>query len=345
MVKLDLFTHYSLQDLNTLGVPAIAGNYVKVESVDEVKQALKLAKDLELPVIVLGGGSNVVLPDMFVGLVIHIAITGTHVVAEDDDHVWLKIGAGENWHSLVEHCLHFHYWGIENLALIPGTVGAAPIQNIGAYGVELESVFSELSTVERQSQIEVTFDRDGCEFGYRDSIFKNKLRNRYVITSITLRLNKHPSLQLHYPALREAIEKKNLERITPEIVANTVCEIRRSKLPDPAQIPNAGSFFKNPIISVQEAQRLRQKFPGLVSFATEDGREKIAAAWLIDQAGWKGKEEYGVGVHKDQALVVINPGNKSGQQIVNFAKKIKDHIQQLFDIELQMEPEAFGKEQ
>ena len=343
MIKLDIFTNYSLQDKNTLAVPAVAGNYVCVQTVDEVKQALKVAKELDLPVMVLGGGSNVILPDMFVGLVIHVQIKGIEVVAEDSECVWLKIGAGEVWHELVEHCLNFHYWGLENLALIPGTVGAAPMQNIGAYGVELESVFEELKAIERNSQVEVTFNHDGCEFGYRNSIFKNRFRDIYIITSVTLRLSKKPHLHLEYPALGDALDKLGLglDKITPALVAQVVADIRRGKLPDPANMPNVGSFFKNPLIPREHSDQLKNKYPDLVAFPYDERQVKIAAAWLIDKAGWKGYEEYGVGVHKDQALVLVNPGNKSGEQVLALAKKVQADILTKFGIQLEMEPDNY----
>jgi len=341
MIKLHLFTHYNLQDANTLRVPAVAGNYVRVQSVEEVRQALQLSSELNLPILVLGGGSNVVLPDFYVGIVLHMAITGIDVVQEDPDYVWVKVGAGENWHRLVEHCLNFHYWGLENLALIPGTVGAAPIQNIGAYGVELESVFEELTAVERNSQVEVIFNRDGCEFGYRDSIFKNRFKDAYIITSVTLRLRKKPQLTLHYPALRDAIAALQLteDKVTPAVVAQTVCDIRRSKLPDPEIIPNVGSFFKNPVLPNAEIIRLREQYADLVSYPQADNKaEKIPAAWLIDRAGWKGREDFGIGMHKDQALVLVNPGKKSGQQVLEFAKQVCADVEKKFGIGLEMEP-------
>ena len=341
MVKLDLFTHHNLQALNTLAVPAIAGNYVRVQTVEEVKQALILAQELQLPLLVLGGGSNVVLPDMYVGVVMHMAITGVELIDEDKQYVWIKVGAGENWHQLVEHCLNFHYWGIENLALIPGTVGAAPMQNIGAYGVELESVFEELNAVERQSQVEVTFQKDGCEFGYRDSIFKNRFRDQYVITHVTLKLNKQPRCHIEYPALQAVLGQTPVEKLSPNLVAQTVCDIRRAKLPDPDIIPNVGSFFKNPIISDDQFLALKNQFPELVSYSAPDNHHKLAAAWLIEQCGWKGVEEFGVGVHRDQALVIVNPGRKSGSQVLELAQKIQAGVQEKFGIKLLIEPDCF----
>lgn len=338
MVKLDLFTNQNLQTLNTLAVPCIAGNYLRVSTVDEVKQALQIAKELNLPQLILGGGSNLILPDMFPGLIIHITIAGMEVVDETEEHVWIKVGAGENWHDLVEHCLNFHYWGIENLALIPGTVGAAPIQNIGAYGVELDTVFEELNAVEKQSQIEVTFDRDGCQFGYRDSIFKNDMRDRYIVTHVTFKLNKTPAVCIKYPALKEALSQYPSDEISPRLVADTIIKIRQEKLPNPEEIPNVGSFFKNPIVDENKVTELLKRFPDLVKFPMENGLYKLAAAWLIDQAGWKGKEEYGVGVHSKQALVVVNPGKKSGQQVLELAQKIKTSVEQQFGVVLEIEP-------
>ncbi len=344
--KLDIFTNFDLQSLNTLGVQAIAGNYLPVKSVEEIRQGLSVAKELDLPILVLGGGSNVVLPDMFVGLVMHIGLKGMEVLDESAEYVWLKVGAGETWHQVVEHCLNFHYWGIENLALIPGTIGAAPMQNIGAYGVELESVFEELTAIERSSQVEITFNRDSCEFSYRDSIFKNRFKHQYIITSVTLRLNKAPNLQTEYPALQQALAEQNIENPNPAKIAELVCQIRRSKLPDPDSIPNAGSFFKNPIVPLQQVKDLRQRYPDLVSYPVEAGDdgedfEKVAAGWLIDKAGWKGKQEFGVGMHDRQALVLINPGNKSGTQIIEFACKVQDSVKEQFGISLQMEPDSY----
>ncbi len=341
MVKLDLFTHYPLDGANTLGVPARAGNYVKVSSCDELKEALKVAQELKLKVLILGGGSNLLLPDVFVGLVIHIDIKGIEVVGEDDTHVFLRVGAGVVWQDLVEHCLNFHYWGLENLSLIPGTVGAAPIQNIGAYGVELQSVFYELNAVQIQSRIDVTFDNDGCEFSYRNSAFKGRLKDQFVISSVTFKLFKTPHLVLHYPALQQALARYPEAEITPDIVSRCVCEVRRSKLPDPSDIPNVGSFFKNPIIAKQKAEDLQKSFADLATFPVDADTVKVAAAWLLDKAGWKGFLDDGLGFYSEQALVLINPGRHSSKEVLALAKRVQEDVKLKFDIELEREPISY----
>ena len=217
------------------------------------------------------------------------------------------------------------------------------MQNIGAYGVELESVFEELTAIERNSQVEVTFNRDGCEFAYRDSIFKNRFKDAYIISSVTLSLNKNPNVHIEYPALRDAIDKLDLpaEKITPTLIAHTVCEIRRSKLPNPEAIPNAGSFFQNPVIDQATFAQLKSKYPDVPAYPQENEQVKIPAAWLIDRAGWKGREEFGVGMHRHQALVLVNPGNKSGAQILEFAEQVRADIDNKFGIDLRREPVSY----
>lgn len=341
MSKVDLLSNHSLQPFNTLAVPATAGQYVRVSTSTELQQALELAQELDLEVLVLGGGSNLVLPHTFAGLVIHMAIKGFSVVAEDEEQVWLRAGAGEVWQNLVEYCLDCRYCGLENLSLIPGTVGAAPIQNIGAYGVELESVFAELSAVERQSQAALRFDRDACEFSYRDSVFKNRFRDKYVITSVTFKLSKTPRFNLSYAPLKEALEGVTAEQVTSRKVSAAVCQIRRSKLPDPSVIPNAGSFFKNPIISREEFAILQKQHPDVVSYAVDKARVKLAAGWLLEKAGWRGHSELGLGMHVNQSLVLVNPGRCSGKRILDYAAKIQDDILQRFDILLEREPVAY----
>ncbi|MGH1470109.1 MAG: UDP-N-acetylmuramate dehydrogenase [Cellvibrionaceae bacterium] len=342
MVKLDLFTNHSLQNSNTLSVPAIAGNFVEVTSSEELKQAISLAAELELTILILGGGSNVILPDFFPGLVIRIGIKGFEVVEEDDQHIWLRVGAGENWQEFIEHCLNFHYWGAENLSLIPGTVGAAPIQNIGAYGVELKDFMTELNAVEIKSLLDVTFQNSDCEFGYRDSIFKGRLKDQYIITHVTFKLMKTPCVIIEYPTLKNAIANRELNEITPQIVSQIICEIRRSKLPDPDVIPNVGSFFKNPIVDSTTFRRIQNDHPDVVSYPLKRGQVKLAAGWLLEQAGWKGVNEYGVGIHEDQALVLTNEGRKSGNQIIRFAEEVRADILQRFGVVLEFEPANYS---
>ncbi len=342
MVKLDLYTNYSLQELNTLSVPAIAGNFVEVTSPSELKQAISLADELHLKTLILGGGSNVILPDFFAGLVIKIGIKGFEVVDEDQQNVWVKVGAGENWQDFIDYCLNFHYWGLENLSLIPGTVGAAPIQNIGAYGVEQKDYMSELNAVEINSLIDVTFQNASCEFGYRESIFKGRLKDKYVITHVTFKLSKNPCVIIEYPALKYAIASRDISEITPQLVSQIICEIRLSKLPNPQVIPNAGSFFKNPVVTSELHRQIQDKYPDVVSFPAKRGQVKLAAGWLLEQAGWKGVQEYGVGFHEAQALVLTNEGRKTSAQIVRFAEDVRADILQRFGVLLEIEPANYS---
>lgn len=341
MSKLDLSTQISLDTANTLAVPSRAENYAKIKSTDELKDALNFAEQAKLKVLVLGGGSNILLPDVVSGLVLHIDIQGIELLNEDQDHVLLTAGAGVVWHELVEYCLAHQYWGLENLSLIPGTVGAAPIQNIGAYGVELQEVFYELNAVDKKSRQDVTFDKKACEFSYRHSAFKGSLKDQFVISSVTFKLSKTPNLIQHYPVLRKALEKLSDKEISPSIVSRCVCDIRREKLPDPKDVPNLGSFFKNPIITKEQAQNLQQENKGLVTFPVDDYHVKVAAAWLLDQAGWKGFLENGIGFYSEQALVLINPGKRSSKEILAFAERVEKDVAAKFGISLEREPVSY----
>lgn len=333
--------HFNIQKFNTLAVPAVADYFVSVQNDEELREALAFAKAEKLPLLILGGGSNIVLRADFPGLVIHIKTRGITVVAENDECVWLNVAAGENWHGFVEYTLGHGYYGLENLSLIPGSVGAAPIQNIGAYGVELKDVFAELTALNIQSGVMVTFTQDSCQFGYRDSIFKQSLKDQYVITSVTFKLGKIPKLNLQYPALRAALADIPEHDIFPEQVSAAVISIRQSKLPDPQHIPNAGSFFKNPIIPVEQFELLKQRFPGLVSYPVDSSTVKLAAGWLIDQAGWRGRDVDGVKVHQDQALVLTNPGKLEGKLILQLADKVVASVKDRFGVVLEMEPRVY----
>lgn len=338
--------HYNIQQLNTLAVPAIADWYVSVTTDAELREALAYARERNLPLLVLGGGSNLVLRDNFHGLVLHLRNKGKQVIHEDDDHVWLQVAAGENWHKLVEYTLGQCYYGLENLSLIPGTVGAAPIQNIGAYGVELKDVFAELTAIEITSGLLVNFTLESCCFGYRDSIFKQALKDKYIITNVTFKLHKVPHLILGYPALKDLLASQQASEITPQNVSNAVIHIRQSKLPDPAEIPNVGSFFKNPIVSLTTYQSLKNSYPDLVGYPVDDAyvkgsRVKLAAGWLIDRAGWRGKQMGGVAVHQHQALVLTNPGHQSGSVVLELAAAIQLSVQEQFGVWLEMEPRVY----
>lgn len=337
----DFISDQDLQALNTLAVPSRAARYARVTNDARLQQALGFAQESKLPVLVLGGGSNVVLPQRFAGLVVHVAIKGIDVVAEDEEHVWIQAGAGEVWQDLVEYSLQKNCFGLENLSLIPGTVGAAPIQNIGAYGVELESVFETLTAIHRDSLQEHTFDAAACEFRYRDSVFKNRLRNATVITRVTLKLRKRALLNITYAPLQEALADVSAEQLTPRKVSDAVIAIRRSKLPDPAHIPNAGSFFKNPVVNTSQFDALRRLYPEIVSYPFGEDEVKLAAGWLLEKAGWRGHEQDGVGMHASQALVLVNPGRRQGEYILDYARRIQEDIAKRFGVTLEREPVAY----
>lgn len=333
--------HFNLQNYNTLAVPAAAQFFVSVSSQQELLEAIKFARERKLPLLVLGGGSNIVLRDDFPGLALHINLLGKERVAEDDDSVYVRAAAGENWHGFVEYCLDAHYWGLENLSLIPGSVGAAPIQNIGAYGVELADVFSELTAVNVESGLAVTFVKDSCQFNYRDSVFKGALKDKYIITSVVFKLAKSPRLVLGYPALQQALLGCAGQIVDAPLVSELVCQIRQSKLPEPKQIPNVGSFFKNPIVTQARLAEIQQTFPSIVFYPAPAGCIKLAAGWLIDRAGWKGRSYQGAAVHSEQALVLTNPNRLQGQVVLDLAREIEASVFALFGVRLEMEPRVY----
>ncbi|MBC53563.1 MAG: UDP-N-acetylenolpyruvoylglucosamine reductase [Gammaproteobacteria bacterium] len=330
-----------LTALTTFGVPARAQWLCTIDQEDQLPVALQQADSKDLPVTVLGGGSNMLLLDHVPGLVLHMQLKGIrhHADPDNQDAVLVTVAAGENWHQLVETCLHKGWHGLENLALIPGSVGAAPVQNIGAYGVELADVLVSLRYFDTQSVQVCTLDRDGCQFAYRDSIFKQSLRNQAVILSVTLRLSREPQTVVTYPALLQHLSQRSgvSTAISPWQVFEAVCDIRRSKLPDPAVIGNAGSFFRNPIISADAYVDLQSQWPDIPAFATATTDVKVPAAWLIDRAGWKGVRHGAVGVHDKQALVLVNHGGGTGQQILALAREIMASVEQIFGVRLQPE--------
>lgn len=333
--------HFDLQKLNTLGVSSIAQTYVAVHNEDELREALTFVRTEKCPFMILGGGSNIVLRNDFPGLVIHVKNTGKSLIAEDEHFVWLKVAAGENWHQLVEYTLAHGFYGLENLSLIPGTVGAAPIQNIGAYGVEVNELIAEVEAIEIRSGLRVNFTNDSCLFSYRDSIFKQTLKDQYVISAVTFQLRKHPQINITYPALRAALGGVAEHSVTPEQVSAAVIAVRQSKLPDPAVIPNVGSFFKNPIIDKLQFDELCAKFPDMVYYPMEAGRVKLAAGWLIDRAGWRGKSVGDVCVHAQQALVLTNPAKVSGRAVLALAEAIQESVMRQFGVTLEIEPRIY----
>ena len=328
---------YDLQSKNSLAVSSKCRWFVSVKDEQQLFSAVVFARENRLPLVVLGSGTNVVLADYLDALVAEIRIPGKYVISRDAESAMVEVGGGENWHQFVIWCLEQKLYGLENLALIPGTCGAAPIQNIGAYGVELSELLDSVEVFDIGEQKLKRFSRAECELSYRDSIFKNELQNRVVVVSIRLRLRCIQKSNLGYPALTDYLELNQLES-TPNNVFDAVCAIRRSKLPDPDEIPNAGSFFKNPIIPQAHADRLRKQYSDMPGFPLVEGKEKIPAAWLIDKAGWKGSEHRGVGVHDKQALVLINPGRRNAKDILELADKISADVLTKFGVQLELEP-------
>ena len=333
----------SLQPFNSLALPAVAEFFCAVQTSAELLAALEFARSRDLPVIPLGGGSNIVLAGDITGLVLRIDIKAvSHRVL--GELVEVTFAAGANWHDQVLHCLEQGWYGLENLSLIPGNMGAAAIQNIGAYGIELADLFVSLTAIDKQSGDWLTFDKAACEFGYRDSLFKNAGRDRYIIVDITLALSKQPEINVQYPALQAAIDKHAVlaGEITSELVSEIVCQIRASKLPDPSVIPNAGSFFKNPIVPQVQASALFQQYPNMPGYPQSNGELKVPAGWLIEQCGFKGVVRGPVGVHQQQALVLVNAGGGSGAQLLGLAEEVRAAVSKRFGIELEIEPRIYG---
>lgn len=327
---------------NTLALEAYSLALLEINNDAELLEALAGARSNNTPVVVLGEGSNVVLAGNLQCLVLVQCSHGIEILEDHEEFVLLRVAAGENWHSFVRWSLQQGYYGLENLALIPGTVGAAPIQNIGAYGVELERFIDAVHGRVIDSSELISLTNEECQFAYRDSIFKHELRDRLVITQVDFKLSKKAMLELQYPALANALGSKAAEILTPQDVFDAVVQIRQSKLPDPVVTPNAGSFFKNPLIDAKQAELLKNKFPDLPVYPQSDGMVKIAAAWLIDYCGWKGYRENGVGVHPEHALVLVNSSATSGLVLLNLAEKIAVSVKNSFAIDLEIEPRTYG---
>ncbi len=326
----------SLQPHNTFGLEALARQWITITSTKQLQELLRDPNYQSVPKMVLGGGSNVLFTQDFEGLLIKIAIPGISVVDESDDEVYVRSGAGVGWHDLVMQCIDQGYGGIENLSLIPGTVGAAPMQNIGAYGVEIKDVFSSLEAVEVATGDLRTFSAADCQFGYRSSIFKHELKGRYIITSVTLHLSKQPSLNTSYGAITETLTRKGIQSPSIRDVSEAVVEIRRSKLPDPQQIGNAGSFFKNPIIPHAQYEALLTEYSTMPGYPA-DQVVKVPAGWLIEQCGWKGTRLGNIGVHDKQALVLVHFGGGRGDALMALAQDIKASVLQKFGITIEPE--------
>lgn len=332
-----ILENYSLKSQNTFGIDARARYYVEASSVDDFKALLDDATFKEMHQFILGGGSNILFTKDVEGIVIKNTIKGIELIHEDADFYYVKAGAGEIWHDLVLYCVANNYGGLENLSLIPGSVGAGPIQNIGAYGVEIKDTMLSLEALHIKDKTVRTFTNEACKFGYRESVFKNELKGQYIIVSVTYKLAKKPQLKTGYGAIEKELKSQGIEHPTIKDVSNAVIAIRSSKLPDPAVIGNAGSFFKNPEVAVAIYEGIKEKFPTLVAYDTPKGMKKLAAGWLIEQAGWKGKRLGDAGVHKLQALVLVNYGDASGAEIVDLSTKVIASVKEKFGVELERE--------
>jgi len=324
---------YDLTNLNTFGISAKARFFAEIKNISELEELFASEVFKNNPKLFLGGGSNVLFTKDFAGLVILNDLTGIEILNEGVNEIMIKAMGGEIWHDLVEFTVERGYWGIENLALIPGTVGAAPMQNIGAYGAELKNVLESVEALNIETGQKRIFNKEECLLGYRDSIFKQELKGKYFIVSITIKLSKQGNKNITYKILREHLENNKIEVTKPKDVSEAVSDIRRSKLPDPKIIGNAGSFFKNVFVSGTELKKLKEKYSD-IPFWQEGELFKIPAAWLIEQAGWKGKRVGNAGVHEKQVLVLVNHGGATGEEIKNLATSIIDSVYSKFGLHL-----------
>lgn len=327
----------SLRPYNSFGIDAMARSFATFTNLDELEELLDakgLAADQQL---ILGGGSNILLTKNFDGLVLKNEMGGIEVVSEDENVVYIKAGAGVNWHRLVMHCVDNGLAGMENLSLIPGNVGASPMQNIGAYGVEIKDVFHTLEAYHKAEHQAKEFTLEECEFGYRESVFKNKYKGQFVITSVTYRLQKVPNFNTTYGAIQQELDRMGVKDLSLRAVSQAVMNIRTAKLPNPADIGNAGSFFKNPVVTMAHFETLREAFPSIPSFPFSKDGVKVPAGWLIEQCGWKGYRKGDAGCYAKQALVLVNYGNASGGEIFELSEEILNSVDKQFGIRLERE--------
>lgn len=336
---MNILSNFELDKYNTFGIQAKSKFFLTINNLEDAQHFFKkLAFEFE-PILILGGGSNILLQSDYDGLVLQNQIKGIELVKEDEEHVWLKVGAGENWHEFVLYTIENNWSGIENLSLIPGNVGASPMQNIGAYGVEVKNVIENVECVNKSNGAIEEFDNASCEFGYRTSIFKTSHKNQYFITHVTFRLNKKAQFQINYGAIKSELEKQGVQEseLSAKTISDAVIAIRQSKLPDPKKLGNSGSFFKNPIVNKATYQLLIQEFGDMPAYPLENDEVKLAAGWLIEKAGWKGYRKGDAGVHEKQALVLVNYGNASGSDIYELSEQILQSVKAKFGVELERE--------
>lgn len=328
----------SLKPYNTFGVEAITKYFAVASNQDEVREILNWTKENNQKILLLSGGSNMLIVNDWDGLALKIEMHGIEIVESNEDEAIVKVNSAEVWNDFVQWCIERDLGGLENLSLIPGRAGTAPIQNIGAYGVEIKDTMTELTALEIATGQLRTFTNEQCKFGYRDSVFKNELKGQYLILDVSFKLTKkNHKLHTEYGAIRNELAQMGIENPTIKDVAQAVIKIRQSKLPDPKKIGNSGSFFKNPIIDQKLFNELKLKFPEIVGYPSGDDKVKVAAGWLIENAGWKGKRFEDAGVHKDQALVLVNYGNATGKEIYDLSEKIIQDIFEKYNIQLERE--------
>jgi UDP-N-acetylmuramate dehydrogenase len=327
--------NYLLKKLNTFGIQAIAKYFVELNSIQEIQEIIKSSHFKNNPYLLLGGGSNILFTKDFDGIILKINNKGKEIIAVDSDNVFLKVQAGEVWDSFVDYCVLNNWSGIENLALIPGNVGTSPVQNIGAYGVEVKDCIEKVEVLRIADDKIIELNNNECKFGYRNSIFKQEAKNKYIILSVTFKLSKKPTLITHYGDILKELENMF---VTPSLenISNAIKNIRHRKLPDPAITGNAGSFFKNPTVSKEKYEALIEEYPKIRAFPSGDAY-KLAAGWLIEKSGWKGKSLGNAAIHNKQALVLINKGNATGNDILTLAKAVQHAVLNLFGVELEME--------
>ena len=326
----------SLKPFNTFGIDAKARYFSAFRSESELEEIL-VSKHVAQSIFILGGGSNILLTGDVNGLVLKNEIKGIEEIKEDENYVYLKAGAGENWHAFVQYCIKHNFAGVENLSLIPGNVGASPMQNIGAYGVEIKDVFYDLEAYHIEERKCYTFSLNYCEFCYRDSIFKRKYKDKFVILNVTFRLRKKPVFHTQYGAIEEELQKMGIQKLSIQAISQAVINIRSSKLPDPAVTGNAGSFFKNPYVSQEQFLKIKENFHNVVAYPNNDGSVKLAAGWMIEQCGWKGVRKGDAGCHPNQALVLVNYGNATGKEIYSLSQEILESVKEKFRIKLERE--------
>ncbi len=338
---MEIQQNISLKKYNTFGIEVQAAQFAAFKTATEAAEIVEFNKhqtsNIKHQTLILGGGSNILFTQNFNGLVLKNEIGGVGKIKEDDQHIYVKVGAGVNWHQLVMHTIENNWAGVENLSLIPGNAGASPMQNIGAYGVEIKDVFYELEALHIGENKLVTFNAADCEFGYRESVFKRKYKNEFIITSVTYRLNKQPVFNTSYGAIEQELEKMEIKELSIKAISQAVINIRSSKLPNPAEIGNAGSFFKNPEVSKSHYQQLQKQYPAIVGYDLPNGNVKLAAGWLIEQCGWKGYRNGDAGCHSKQALVLVNYGNATGKEIYDLSDKIINSVKEKFDVVLERE--------